>query len=160
MGYLPFAGAIPPNYWHSNLPQLHPGFQSVPQPIFAPPPYPSPGYSGSNQGTSSVVPATPKLEHSYMASEARSTTDPQILRGKKKFLSTSYSSNEALDHSESSPLDWPTGSVRREAVKGEEDHKWKHNKWAWRSNRSVQHEGHAAEQRACLGVFDVKVAAD
>ncbi|KAF8145187.1 hypothetical protein K438DRAFT_1979903 [Mycena galopus ATCC 62051] len=54
MGYLPFAGAVPPNNWHSNLPQLHPGFQSVPQPISAPPPYPPPSYSGSNQGTSSL----------------------------------------------------------------------------------------------------------
>ncbi|KAJ7347350.1 hypothetical protein DFH08DRAFT_699704, partial [Mycena albidolilacea] len=49
--------------------------------------------------------------------------------------------------------DWPTGHVRREVVKGEEDHKWKHNKWAWRSNGTVQHEGHAAELRICLGVF-------
>ncbi|KAJ7931986.1 hypothetical protein B0H13DRAFT_1857402 [Mycena leptocephala] len=102
--------------------------------IFAPPPYPPPGFSGSIQGTSSVAPAPPKPEGSYMGSESRSIAKPQTLH-------------------ESSSFDWPMGSVRREVVKGEEDHKWKHNKWVWRSTGTVQHEGHAVEQRICLGVF-------
>jgi hypothetical protein len=91
-----------------------------------------------------------------VASGSCSISEPQIFHGKKKFPSTSYGSNEALDHSESSSFDWPTGSVRLEAVKGEEDHKWKH-KWAWQSNGTVQQEGHAAEQWVCLDVFRCEV---
>ncbi|KAJ7112759.1 hypothetical protein C8R43DRAFT_903545, partial [Mycena crocata] len=55
--------------------------------------------------------------------------------------------------SDLSALDWPTGFVRRESVESLEERKWKHTKWAWRSTGTVQHEGHAAEIRTCLGVF-------
>jgi hypothetical protein len=57
------------------------------------------------------------------------------------------------DHSDASTPDWPAAYVRLERVKGEEERKWKHNKWVWRSNGMVQHEGYAAEIRICAGVF-------
>ena len=57
------------------------------------------------------------------------------------------------DHSDASTPDWPTGYVRLERVKGEEERKWKQNKWVWRSNGMVQHEGYAGEIRICVGVF-------
>lgn len=43
--------------------------------------------------------------------------------------------------------------MRRECIAGEEGRKWNHNKWVFRSNGTVQHEGNAAEMRLCLGVF-------
>ncbi|KAJ7261600.1 hypothetical protein C8J57DRAFT_1634681 [Mycena rebaudengoi] len=57
------------------------------------------------------------------------------------------------DHSASHDLDWPTGNIRRECLSGTEERKWKKNKWVWRSTGTVQHDGHPAEVRACLGVF-------
>lgn len=59
----------------------------------------------------------------------------------------------ALDHAGASDLDWPTGYMRRVCNAGDELRKWKHNKWVWRSNGTVQHEGCAAEVRLCLGVL-------
>ncbi|KAJ7759113.1 hypothetical protein B0H16DRAFT_1313548 [Mycena metata] len=50
-------------------------------------------------------------------------------------------------------MDWPTGSLRRETIKGQNERKWKHNQWAWCSNGTVQHQGYVAEVRTCLGVF-------
>ncbi|KAJ7842638.1 hypothetical protein B0H14DRAFT_3456690 [Mycena olivaceomarginata] len=57
------------------------------------------------------------------------------------------------EHIGESDLDWPTGSVRRECNTGDEPHKWKHNKWVWRSKGKVQHDGQLAEVRQCLGVL-------
>ncbi|KAF8185359.1 hypothetical protein K438DRAFT_1766002 [Mycena galopus ATCC 62051] len=57
------------------------------------------------------------------------------------------------DHSASSGQEWPTGLVRIERVKGQEDRKWKQNKWVWHSNGIVQHESNRVEVRQCIGVF-------
>ncbi|KAJ6569381.1 hypothetical protein B0H19DRAFT_1066129 [Mycena capillaripes] len=57
------------------------------------------------------------------------------------------------DHSDLSVLDWPTGIIRRERVKGQDERKWKSNKWVWRSTGNAMHEGHTAEVRTCLGVY-------
>ncbi|KAJ7179791.1 hypothetical protein C8R46DRAFT_887044 [Mycena filopes] len=50
-------------------------------------------------------------------------------------------------------MEWPTGSLRRETVESHKDRKWKHNKWAWRSNGTNRHKGYSAEVRTCLGVL-------
>ncbi|KAJ7790524.1 hypothetical protein B0H13DRAFT_1936212 [Mycena leptocephala] len=52
-------------------------------------------------------------------------------------------------HSVGSEMDWPTGSVRREAKAGEEEHKWKHNKclplWFLWTFDSTQNSGSSAQ---------------
>lgn len=57
------------------------------------------------------------------------------------------------DHADTHGLDWPTGHIRRECNAGEQEPKWKQNKWVWRSNGIRMHDGYSAEMRLCLGVY-------
>ncbi|KAH7908555.1 hypothetical protein BJ138DRAFT_1128352 [Hygrophoropsis aurantiaca] len=53
----------------------------------------------------------------------------------------------------SSISDWPNGYERRQHIHGQEPHKWKDTKWAWRSQGQAAHNGRMAEKRICLGVI-------
>ncbi|KAJ7939213.1 hypothetical protein B0H13DRAFT_1850949 [Mycena leptocephala] len=144
-GAHPFGGSpqfLAQNQWphHFNPPpNPHPG-QYVPPPAFAPPGYPPPGHN--------IPPSVPFVALPFGPESSRTT-----LHNPLKAEAASIAASLARDHSELSTLDWPTGSVRRETIKGLEERKWKHNKWAWRSNGTVQHQRYMAEVRACLGVL-------
>ncbi|KAJ7130567.1 hypothetical protein C8R44DRAFT_906239 [Mycena epipterygia] len=123
MGYPSFPVA-PPNQWRPHLPNPQVQFYPPNAADFTAPNYHPTGHSGS-------LPLPPPAA-------------PDVVPKPERLDAPTVS----VDHSQSNTLDWPTGSVRRECIKGEGERKWKHNKWAWRSNGTVQHEGYAAEARS------------
>ncbi|KAJ7107524.1 hypothetical protein C8R44DRAFT_744708 [Mycena epipterygia] len=112
MGYPSFPVA-PPNQWRPHLP--NPQVQCYPPNAadFTAPNYHPPGHSGS-------LPLPPPAA-------------PDVVPKPERLDAPTVS----VDHSQSDTLDWPTGSVRRECIKGGGERKWNHNKWAWRSNGTV-----------------------
>ncbi|KAJ7191825.1 hypothetical protein B0H12DRAFT_1082759 [Mycena haematopus] len=132
-GYQPFPN-IYQNPWHFGF-NPHPGGMPLPPPPqFAPPPYPPPPIPPPIIAPT-VLPVAPHPDVP--------TPIPRIPK------------DESLvhNHGDAAVLDWPTGYTRHECNTGEESHKWKHNKWVWRSKGIVQHEGNIAEVRHCLGVL-------
>ena len=51
------------------------------------------------------------------------------------------------------PSEWPDGYERREYLLGTEPHKCKENKYVWRSQGQVSHNGLGIELSVCLGVL-------
>ncbi|KAJ7268152.1 hypothetical protein B0H12DRAFT_1229783 [Mycena haematopus] len=135
-GYQPFPN-IYQNPWHFGF-NPHPGGMPLPPPPqFAPPPYPPPPIPASIIAPI-VLPAAPHPDVP--------TPIPRIPK------------DETLvhNHGDAAVLDWPTGFTRRECNTGEESHKWKHNKWVWRSKGIVQHQGNIAETQPAARRLQIK----
>ncbi|KAJ6535381.1 hypothetical protein DFH09DRAFT_1091717 [Mycena vulgaris] len=174
-----YYGGFGLNPWIANGPAAHHfggypdyqplGFNPLPNPaahypcvpVFAPPNYPPPGF---NRPPAPPFHAPPGQEferpedHPVKIGTVIKAAEPppSQVQGETYFLrciDDRPNAHKFPDHSNLSAMDWPTGFVWRESVKSRGERKWKHTKWAWRSNGVVQHQGYAAEVRGCLGVF-------
>ncbi|KAJ6465938.1 hypothetical protein C8R47DRAFT_45502 [Mycena vitilis] len=125
--YDPFQPAVRPNYYLQAPPPF-------PQPFYAPPNYPPPNHPPFS---------VPEQQQSIPTPQSALQHVPE----------GPIAQREGVTESSETFFNYPTGSVRREAIAGKEAKRWNYSKWVWRSIGKSAHNGRSAETRACMGVF-------
>ncbi|KAF8217308.1 hypothetical protein K438DRAFT_2082802 [Mycena galopus ATCC 62051] len=128
--YDAFQQGLRPNY-HFQAPQVQQPFQP---PIYPPPNYPPPNHPFSS------VPVQQQVNSGPMSTFQRVHGGPTAER-------------EGAGEDSPDGFNYPTGSVRREAVSGTEESRWNYSKWVWRSVGKSSHNGRSVETRACMGAL-------
>lgn len=140
---------FPPNY-PFNGPQVPPHY---PPPPFPPPQY-LPGLSQAQFPPPAHAGATPAAHHVDNRRQPEGDAVPKEEESRSTAPFTIHIQNNSrvvttgIDF-----FNYPTGSVRREAISGKEEAGWNVTKWVWRSTGMSAFDGRQAETRSCQGVL-------